>query len=207
MLDFLFSEAIEEDGSLFDESEDEIETVSDKDFIDDTEIDESVEDHYAFTNVNRNYADAVYDFFSDFDYDQEPNNYCNENEVCNLPVDEFKDYKEKIVLFIGTLINPLGLNNKDSFFYSNLYTVRYFLTQKIEPCTNEDELRPDITAEIFGKIYPLKENMRLDLDILNFEKQCFQINHILNKNNFFLRVFELKEKFRVLIKQDAKKKM
>ena len=47
--------------------------------------------------------------------------------------------------------------------------------------------------------------MRLDLHILNFEKQCFQINRILNKNNFFLRVFELKEKFRVLIKQDAEK--
>ena len=157
--------------------------VSDNDFIDDTEIDESVEDHYAFTNVNRNYADAVYDSFSDFD--QELNNYCNDNEVCNLPVDEFKDYKQKIDLFIGTLINPQGSNNKDSFFYSILYTVRYFLTQKIEPCTNEDELRLDVTAEIFDEIYPLKANMRLDLDILNFEKQCFQINHILNKNNFF----------------------
>ena len=107
MSDFLFSEAIvEEDGSLIDESEDEIETVSDNDFINNTEIDESVEDHYAFTNVNRNYADAVYDSFSDFDFDQEPNNHCNKNEVCNLPVDEFKDYKQKIDLFIGTLINP-----------------------------------------------------------------------------------------------------
>ena len=48
--------------------------------------------------------------------------------------------------------------------------------------------------------------MRLDLDILNFEKQYFKINHILNKNNFFLRVFELKEKFRCLIKQDAGRK-
>ena len=48
--------------------------------------------------------------------------------------------------------------------------------------------------------------MRLDLDILNFEKQYFKINHILNKNNFFLRVFELKEKFRCLIKQDAERK-
>ena len=48
--------------------------------------------------------------------------------------------------------------------------------------------------------------MRLDLDILNFEKQCFQINHILNKRNFFLRVFELKEKFRCLIKQDGERK-
>ena len=180
--------------------------MNDNDFIDNIEIEESLEDHYAFTNVNRNYADAVYDSFSDFDFDQEPKNYCNVNEVCNLPVDEFKDNKQKIDLFIDTLINPQGSNNKDSFFYSILYTVRYFLTQKIEPCTNEDELRLNVTAEIFDEIYPLKENVRLDLDILNFEKQCFQIKYILNISNFFLRIFELKEKIRCLIKQDAGRK-
>ena len=96
-----------------------------------------------------------------------------------------KTIKKKFEQFVDTLINPHGLNKKDSFFYSILCTVRYWLNQKIEPCTNEDELRLDITAEIFDEIYPLKENMRLDLDILNFEKQCFQINHIVDKNNFF----------------------
>ena len=39
-------------------------------------------------------------------------------KVCNLPFDEFKDYEQKIDLFISTLINPQGSNNKDSFFYS-----------------------------------------------------------------------------------------
>ena len=96
MSDFLFSEATDEDGSLVDETKDEIETVSDNVFVDDTVIDEGVEDHYAFTNVNRNYADPIYDSFSDFDFDQEPNNYCNENEVCNLTVVEFKDHKKKL---------------------------------------------------------------------------------------------------------------
>ena len=48
--------------------------------------------------------------------------------------------------------------------------------------------------------------IRLDLDILNFENQCLKINQILNKNNLFLRVFELKEKFRCLTKQDSEKK-
>ena len=48
--------------------------------------------------------------------------------------------------------------------------------------------------------------LRLDLDILNFENQCLKINQILNKNNLFLRVFELKEKFHCLIKQDSERK-
>ena len=49
--------------------------------------------------------------------------------------------------------------------------------------------------------------MRLDLDILNLESQCSKINQILNKNNLFLCVFELKEKFCCLIKQDSEKKI
>ena len=73
-----------------------------------------------------------------------------------------KTIKKKIEQFVDTLINPHGLNNKDSFFYSILYTVRYWLTQKIEPCPNEDELRLHVTAETFDEIYPLKENMRID---------------------------------------------
>ena len=48
---------------------------------------------------------------------------------------------------------------------------------------------------------------RLDLDILNFENQCLKINQILNKNNLFLRVFKLKEKFRCLIKQDSERQI
>ena len=99
------------------------------------------------------------------------------------------------------MVNSQGWNDIDSFFYSILYTLRDQLTQKID-----NELKKDVGAEISDEIYPLKEIMRLDLDILNFENQCFQINRILNKNNFFLRVFELKEKFRALIKQDPKKK-
>ena len=59
---------------------------------------------------------------------------------------------------------------------------------------------------MFDEIYLLKSVMKLDLDILHFKNQFFQINRILNKNNFFLRVFELKEKFRCLIKQDTEKK-
>ena len=42
--------------------------------------------------------------------------------------------------------------------------------------------------------------------MLTFENQCHQINDILNKNNLFLRVFELKETFCSLIKQDPDKK-
>ena len=180
-------------------------TISDEEFIDDSEINESITDHYGFTNVSRNYTEAVEDSFSDFDFDQEPNNYCNENEIRDLEIDNFKDYKSKIENFVKTLLNPQGLNNDDSSFYAILFAIRYQLSRKFEPCDDE-QLKIDIGAEIFDEIYPLKSMMKLNLDILHFENQCLKINQILNKNNLFLRIFELKEKFCCSIKQDSERK-
>ena len=180
-------------------------TISDEEFIDDSEINESITDHYGFANVSRNCTEPVEDSFSDFDFDQEPNNYCNENEIRDLEIDNFKDYKSKIENFVKTLFNPQGLNNDDSFFYAILFAIRYQLSRKVEPCDDE-QLKIDIGAEIFDKIDPLKCMMKLNLDILHFENQCLKINQILNKSNLFLRIFELNEKFRCLIKQDSERK-
>ena len=212
MADFLFTEAVDDDDDAIDEGNIDFEgnineemTISDEEFIDDSEINESIADHYGFTNVSRDYAEAVEDSFSDFDFDQEPNNYCNENEIRDLEIDNFKDYKSKIENFVETLFNPQGLNNDDSFFYGILFAIRYRLSGKFEPCDDE-QLKIDIGAEIFDEIYPLKSMMKLNLDILYFENQCLKINEILNKNNLFLRIFELKEKFSCLIKQDSERK-
>ena len=83
MADFLLTEAVDEDdvGGVDEGNIYEHMTLSDEEFIDDSVIEESVTDHYGFTNVSRDYTEAVKDSFSDFDYNQEPNNYCNENEI------------------------------------------------------------------------------------------------------------------------------
>ena len=104
------------------------------------------------------------------------------------------------------MINPQGDENVDSLFYAILYSIRYTLTGKSDPCENDNELQNDTKLDGISEIFLMKENMRLDLDILTFENQCHQINHILNKNNLFLRVFELKEKFRSLIKLNPYKR-
>ena len=159
MADFLLTEAVDEDdvggvdeGNIFDEDM----TLSDEEFIDDCVIEESVTDHYGFTNVSRGYTEAVEDSFSDFDFEQEPNNYFTENEIHDLKVDNFKDYKSKIEKFTKTLLNPQGLNNKDFFYYSILLAVTYQLTDKFS-CSDDDDvdeqIKVDIGAEIFDKIY------------------------------------------------------
>ena len=131
MADFLLTEAIDDDDAIDEGNISENMTISDEEFIDDSEINESITDHYGFTNVSRNYTEAVEDSFSDFDFDQEPNNYCNENEIRDLEIDNFKDYKSKIENFVKTLFNPQGLNNVDSFFDAILFAIRYRLSGKV----------------------------------------------------------------------------
>ena len=208
MADFLLTEAVDEDAKTI-EGKDEGNiidmTLSDEEFIDDSSVvEESVTDYYGLTNVSREYDDAIQDSFSDFDYNQEANNYCNDDELFD-EIDEFKDFKFRVEKFKKTLINPQGFDNKNSFFYSILYAIRYQLTNKFDD-VNDEQIKVDIGAEIYDKIHLLKDFLKLDLDILNFENQCLTINQILSKNGLFLRVFELKDKFNFVIKQNSEKK-
>ena len=62
MADFLLTEAVDEDdvvdaddheGNIFNEGS---MTLSDEEFIDDSDVEESLIDHYAFTNVSKDYT-------------------------------------------------------------------------------------------------------------------------------------------------------
>ena len=94
MADFLLTEAVEDDltqtidceGNIINiENDNEGNifnmTLSDEEFIDDSVVEESMSDYYGFTNVSREYEDAIQDSFSDLDYNQEANNYCDESEI------------------------------------------------------------------------------------------------------------------------------
>ena len=114
-------------------------------------------------------------------------------------------FEAKVKLFKESLINPQGLENPDSFFYSILYAIRYKLTEK-KDSIDEENLKEDVGLALFHDLFEIKSLLRLDLDVLNFENQCFKINTILTKYNMFLRVFELKDKFRYLFKQNSEQK-
>ena len=51
-----------------------------------------------------------------------------------------------------------------------------------------------------------QKKKRLVLDIQYFENQCFSVNDLLIKHGLFLRIYELKDKYHYLIKQDSEKK-
>ena len=87
MADFINLEADDDDkgDAAIDECDPEAQTVSDYEFIDDeTQIDESIEDFYAVTNICRSVEDAMRDSFFELDSSEslqqhEMNNYCNDN--------------------------------------------------------------------------------------------------------------------------------
>ena len=152
----------------------------------------------------REYDDAIQDSLTDFDYNQEASNYVTENNDDDERIDEFKDFESKVEKLKKNFF-PQGLKNENSFFYSILYAIRYHLTKKLDT-TSDKQIKVDTGAEIFVEILPLKNFLKLNLDIFTFENQCYVVNQILNKNNLFLRIFELKNKFRYITQTNTNKK-
>ena len=91
MADFVLSEAEVEDNVHNDMSIVSEERQSDTEFIDDAEYDEGVENYHAFDNISRDYNDTISDSLSGFDFSQEGANYCSDNEIEDVVVDNFKD--------------------------------------------------------------------------------------------------------------------
>ena len=204
MAEFLETEAIEVDAINDDDNNSEgknVTTVSDDEFIDDSEQQQS--EYPYFTNVTRTYDDAMRDV-ENID-DLEACHYFDSDEEEEL--NEFSNFEAKVKLFRESLISPHGLENPDSFFYSILYAIRHKFTGKVDFLEEEDSLKQDVGLALSHDLFEIKSLLRLDgEDVLNFENQCFQINTILSRHNMFLRVFELKDKFRYIIKQNSEQK-
>ena len=211
MSDFIITEAIEEEEEIEEEGNNFVKTKSDDEFIDDeTEFDDqNSSDYYGFTNVERSYDDAIKDSLEDFDFNQEASNCNDDDEIddgdFNDKIDDFNDFELRVRKFKESLFCPQDLENEDSFFYSILYSIRYHFTKKFDS-VSDDEIKNDIGSEMFDEIFNLKKFLKLNLDISSFEDQRYTINHILNKKNLFLRIFEQKEKFRYITETNESKK-
>ena len=206
MSDFLLTEAIDEDEDEIENGEgnDFVSTLSDEEFIDDeSQFENNASDYYGLTNIERSYDDAIQDSISDINFDQEANNY-NVDDFHEGKIDNFKDFTERIDKFKKTLCFPKEIQDENSFFYAILYAVRYHLTEKLDKVSDDNFKKNDL--EIFEKIYHLQDFLKLDLKVSTFEDQCYTINHILNKFNLFLRVYEEKEKFRYITNTEKDKR-
>ena len=97
-----------------------------------------------------------------------------------------------------TLINPVSEQTKEnSFFSALLYAINYYFHKSTEEFS-EGELKTKIGENLFDKLKIQEKNCILDLDRLNFEDMCFDLNEILLEHQLFLRVYEKRDKFRYL---------
>ena len=60
-----------------------------------------------------------------------------------------------------------------------------------------------INSNLIDQLY--EEKFKFILDLQKFNNICYEINLILSKHNYFLRIFELKNKYRQLLTKEPKK--
>ena len=205
-MEFVETEAMDVDCSGGGQSENEgedVATVSDNEFIDDSEqvVDQS--EYPYFSNVTRTYNDTLPDNIENLE-DLDARHYFDSDDDGEDDLHDFSNFQAKVKLFRDSLICPHGLENPDSFFYAILYAIRHKFTDKVDFLHDEDALKQDVGIALSHDLFEIKSLLRLDgEDKLNFENQCFKINTILSRHNMFLRVFELKDKFHYLLKQNS----
>ena len=93
------------------------------------------------------------------------------------------------------------IDNCNSFVNAIVYAVRFNNEQNIEFCSSET-LKETIDSNLFIQ---LNQEINISLDYQKFNSQCYEINMTLAKYGYFLRVFELKSKFRHLALKNPKK--
>ena len=139
----------------------------------------------------------------------EANNYledCEIEDIGSEAFDEFNNFEEKKELFLSSLKNPVeNQTRENSFYLTLLYAIRFLKNKKGDQC-DENEIENEIGVDLYSKIKEKKDNLILDLNKRHFDEMCFDINEILLKEKNFLRVDELKDKFRYLFHEDHTKK-
>ena len=194
----------DENGTIEIENDDDEDEVSDVDsFIDDNEKDNGVSFYRQFENVDKSIDETVkeeyenslveIENFNDF------SNFCESSEEELGEVDEFKD-SDKMLEKLESTLFPKSEEKYNSFPNLILYALQFNITHKIDACT-DDEFK-DVIETLFDKID--REKFDLDLDNQKFNQQCLDINQILVKEGYFLRVYELKNKFREVRLKNSK---
>ena len=125
-------------------------------------------------------------------------------------MDEFKDTEKRIEKFKETLF-PVSTdidddeNNYNSFVNAIFFAIRFNVERNtdLKECSLA-ELKESIdSSNLF--VQPNQEKFNIILDYQKCNKQFHEVNMLLTKHRYFLRVVELKNKFRHLALKNPKK--
>ena len=132
-------------------------------------------------------------------------NFCETSEE-EIEIDEFKDTEKTIekfkeFLFPVSTDNDDDENNYNSFVNTRFFAIRFNVKQKTDLCSSA-ELKESVDNNLFIQLN--QEKFNIILDYQKFNNQCHEVNMLLAKHGYFLRVFELKNKFRHLALKNPK---
>ena len=179
-------------------------------FIDDDEEDDAVSSFYhKFKSVNISVDETLDEEYKKSLIDiqnLECSNFCEMSEE-EGEVDKFKDVEKRVDKFKETLL-PLPSENENEnvnlFVNAILFAIRFDLEEKANSCSLND-LRQELPIEDNLFLQLNEDKFSLVLYNQKFNTQCHKINGILAAYGYFLRIFELKEKFHHLIIKNFKK--
>ena len=131
---------------------------------------------------------------------QEISNLCKNSED-ELKIDDFKNAKEKIVSFNEELF-PNTHDKNNQLINVLLLAIRFDKVGKTNVC-DQNEFKENIDSNLIKELN--EGNFTFILDLQKPNNICYEINLILSKHNYFLRIFELKDKYRQLSMKEPKK--
>ena len=194
MAEFVHFEAeIDDEINISDDDERIDDNVSEKSFINDVEINDSRNFYRQFANVENDLDQVLSDVWNEAlqNIDQfDEISSLNDDSENEMEVDDFKGSQDNVEKFNKTLF-PNESENQNQFCQVILLALNFKINGTKNTCNIEDF-----------------EKFKFIIDQQYFFNICYKIDMILAKFGYFLRVFELKNKYRQLtIKQSDQQKI
>ena len=181
------------------DSDDDSDLDSLPSFIDNEETENDINFYRNFDNVETDIEQTLkseYDKgLGDIENFDEISNLCESSED-EVEIDEFETWAEKVKCFGESLLpktKPDEEIEHNSFIRIILYAIRYDKKNKTDVC-DKNEFKKPIDEKLIEQLD--EEKYKFILDFQKFNNKYYEINWFLSKYNNFLRVFELKNKFR-----------
>ena len=205
MSDFIHFEAeVSGNDSSENENENDIEMNS---FINDESESENEDALSHFSNANLNINEAnkrieeeARQRINDCD-DYSNLSYASDDDESSIF--EFSASEDHIEKFKQSLLPKNANETHNGFVNVILFKIREISENKTDICSQDDLLKNDIVNQIFEKL--THEKIKFSLDLQEFNNVCYKINEILMEFDFFLRVFEQKNKYRQLLVKKPEK--
>ena len=175
--------------------------------VDNEEVnDNDVNFYRTFNNVETDIEQTLKEEYErgleDIENFDEISNLCESSEE-ELEIDDFKNAKEKIENFNETLFPKTNNENIENNRLINVFllVIRFDKVSKTNVC-NFEEFKESVNSNL---IEQFEGKFKFILDLQKFNNICYEINLILLKYNYFLRIFEVKDKYRHLSMKEPKK--